>query len=66
MILYTTVPQELIFPTDTSAYSRQEFITYNGIPMIVEKVEDGKRVIRILSTDPADYLENSIMPGQII
>jgi len=66
MILYTTVPQELIFPTDIAAYGKQEIITFNGIPMMVEKVEDGKRIIRILSTDPADYLENSIMPGQII
>ncbi|PKR83574.1 YlzJ-like family protein [Heyndrickxia camelliae] len=66
MILYTTVPQELIFPTEASAYGKQEIITYNGIPMMVEKVEEGKRIIRILSTNPADYMEQSIMPGQII
>ncbi|MGV3464135.1 MAG: YlzJ-like family protein [Heyndrickxia sp.] len=66
MILYTTMPQELIFPTDATAYDKQEIITYNGIPMMVEKVEEGKRIIRILSTNPADYMENSIMPGQII
>jgi len=66
MILYTTVPQELIFPTEASAYGKQEIITYNGIPMMVEKVEEGKRIIRILSTNPTDYMEQSIMPGQII
>jgi hypothetical protein len=66
MILYTTVPYELIFPTEQSEFEKQENLTINGVPMIVEKTEQGKRIIRILSTDPADYLDNDLMPGQII
>ncbi|MBS4172577.1 YlzJ-like family protein [Bacillus sp. FJAT-49736] len=66
MILHTTVPLELIFPTELSEYEKQEYITYNGIPMIVEAMGEEKRVIRILSTNPEDYLNNSIMPGQMI
>ena len=33
MILYTTMPQELIFQTDESDFGKQTVIQYQGIPI---------------------------------
>ncbi|MDQ0217019.1 ribonuclease [Peribacillus cavernae] len=67
MILYTMTPMDQIFPTDESVYSRYMMITYNGVQLLAERQENnGYRVDRILSTDPAVYLEQSIQPGSII
>ncbi|RLQ95687.1 YlzJ-like family protein [Falsibacillus albus] len=66
MILYTTVPQELIFPADASSYSNQKMVTFNGVPLMVEQNERGYRVLRVLSSDPSHFLDRSYEPGQYI
>lgn len=67
MILYTVMPQELIYPTDEAQFSNIHYVEMNGISMIVEKSEDQKyRVVRLLSTDPQHYLNEQYLPGSII
>ena len=40
MILYTTMPQEIIFQTPESEYGKQTVIEYEGIPVLVEMNEN--------------------------
>ncbi|EDL63986.1 YlzJ-like family protein [Bacillus sp. SG-1] len=66
MILHTTVPQELIFPTEQSAYSQQTVVEWQGIPLLVEQSQQQYKVIRVMSSDPAHYLNDQICPGQYL
>ena len=67
MILYTSMPLELVYPTEDQDYSQQKMITYKGIPMIVSETENRSyQVIRIMSSDPQHYLDTSCHPGSII
>ncbi|NRD78897.1 YlzJ-like family protein [Bacillus sp. BRMEA1] len=64
MILYTMVPHELIFPYNAENYRKQQMITYQGIPLLVELTDQQDvHVIRILSTDPQHYMDDKIYPG---
>jgi hypothetical protein len=67
MILYTMMPQELVFPTDMSVYGKQKIIEVNGMSMVVmENDQKQYEVVRLLSTNPQDYLNSQYCPGQII
>ncbi|WP_409253754.1 YlzJ-like family protein [Bacillus sp. SCS-153A] len=66
MILHTTVPQELIFPTEQGAFSQQTVIEYQGIPLLVEQSQQQYRVVRVMSSNPAHYLNEQICPGQYL
>lgn len=64
MILYTMMPHELIFPCDENEFTKLLEVTYDGIPLMVEKMDDDYyRVVRIMSTDPGHYLDTRYMPG---
>ncbi|MEW9108650.1 YlzJ-like family protein [Cytobacillus gottheilii] len=64
MILYTMMPEELIFPLDSSTYNTQKVVTHNGIPLLVEKLEGPEcRVLRVMSSDPNHYMNDAYMPG---
>lgn len=64
MILYTMMPQELIYQSNESDYEKQRVVSFEGIPVLVN-MEDGKNctVIRIMSSDPAHYLHETCFPG---
>lgn len=67
MILYTMMPQELIFPTDELEFGKQMMIQYDGIPLLVEEnIDQSYQVIRILSSDPQHYLDSRCTPGSKI
>ncbi|TYR82775.1 hypothetical protein FZC66_04045 [Priestia megaterium] len=69
MILYTMMPQELIYPDENTEkqFAKQKMIECEGIPVIVEENAQGqKQIIRILSTDPQHYLHDKYYPGQIL
>lgn len=64
MILYTSMPHELVFPTEAAEYSKQTMVTHNGIPLLVEM--EGSRdctVIRVMSSDPAHFMDEKYTPG---
>ena len=64
MILYTMMPNELIFPTEQESFQQQKMITYQGVPLLVEQMDpQNVQVIRILSSDPQHYLDERICPG---
>ena len=44
-----------------------EEIEYNGIKMMVEKIaSDQYRIVRLITTNPEDYLSAQIQPGSIL
>jgi hypothetical protein len=67
VILYTMMPQELIFPTEMVSASKQMMINYEGVPLLVELTDtQDVQVIRVLSTDPQHYMDDRILPGSKI
>jgi hypothetical protein len=64
MILYTTMPQELIFQTTSAEYAKQQLVYYDGIPLLVRETEAKEyEVIRNLSTNPQHFLQAKYSPG---
>jgi hypothetical protein len=67
MILYTSMPPEMIYPTANEVFSNQSIISYKGVPIVVDKSEEGQyKIVRLLSTDPNDYLNGDYSPGTMI
>lgn len=65
MILYTMMPDYLVFPTDSSEYVKVEQAVVNGVQMAVRKTEnESYQIVQVLSTNPNDYLQ--YYPGQEI
>ena len=65
MILYTIMPEQLVYQTDYSQYERQKIVNVNGIEMVVsEENSQYYSVVRVLSTNPSHYLQYE--PGQKI
>ncbi|MEG6585480.1 YlzJ-like family protein [Dendrosporobacter sp. 1207_IL3150] len=66
MILWTVMPLEAVFPPDDFSPNYEE-VDYEGIRLIVEKTSNEQcRIIRLLSTNPHDFLRNEIQPGMVI
>ncbi len=64
MILYTTMPQEFIFPTEAESFTKQQTVTYQGVSLIVEQMDaQNVQVVRVLSSDPQHFLDERICPG---
>ncbi|WP_040205036.1 YlzJ-like family protein [Neobacillus jeddahensis] len=64
MILYTMMPNELIFPYEPEAVGKQQMITYQGIPLLVELTDQQQaHVVRIVSSDPQHFMNEQICPG---
>lgn len=64
MILYTMMPQELIFPTQESEFGQQMEVTYDGVPVMVEQTEDHYyQIIRVISSNPDHFLDPKYTPG---
>lgn len=68
MILYTPMQLELVLEGfDNTKYPDYKEIQYKGVPMLVEGTGFGKqRIVKLLSTDPFDYLKPEMAPGSII
>ncbi|OEH94152.1 YlzJ-like family protein [Bacillus solimangrovi] len=67
MIHYTTLPLELIFPAENQDYMNQTVISHNGVQMVVEQVSVSQcRIVRLLSSNPNDYLNQKYMPGTMM
>ncbi|WP_449540065.1 YlzJ-like family protein [Ferdinandcohnia sp. Marseille-Q9671] len=67
MILYTMMPQELIYPQDEQHESNLKFVDINGVSLAVSQASNGEYTIeRIMSTNPQHYLDGRYSPGQKI
>lgn len=67
MILWTTLPTEQVLEGfDTNTYPSYETGEVDGIPVLLEKLENGqKKVVRINSSDPAHFMNKEVYPGLI-
>jgi YlzJ-like protein len=59
------MPPESIFPIDQQEFTTQQFMEYNGVPMLVDCVGGTSfEVKRVVSTDPQHFMQ--YQPGQRI
>jgi len=68
VILYTPMQLELVLEGfDKTKYPEYKEIKYKGVPVLVEKTDSGEqKIVKLLSTDPADYLKQEMLPGNLI
>lgn len=69
MIIYSTMPPELVFANMDQIEKQQvkEIDMGGGVTMMVEPVSSSEgRVIRLISPNPQDYLNPRFAPGQTI
>lgn len=67
MILYTMMPQELIFPAEEVTPSKQMMVTFQGIPLLVEMSDQQNvQVVRVMSSDPQHFMDDRLNPGSKI
>lgn len=68
MILYTIIPLETVLDGSVSytpLYS--ELALKNGGTLLVEKHgPNSARVVRLISSNPLDYLDPHLLPGKIV
>ncbi|KYZ77126.1 hypothetical protein AXX12_03045 [Anaerosporomusa subterranea] len=66
MILWTIMPEELVFGQESYVDPYEE-IEFAGAKMMVEKIAANQcRIVRIISTDPQDYLRSDLQPGVVL
>lgn len=66
MVLWTVMPMELVFPVEVSTMNYEQ-IEFSGVAMQVERLSSTQcRIVRILSTNPSDYLRNDVQPGTML
>lgn len=66
MVLYTAMPLELVLEGMDKAYNYKE-INLDGIKLIIEPLDlNHGKIVRLISTNPQDYLKSELCPGRII
>jgi hypothetical protein len=65
MLHWTPLPDDLIFNDSAEPPVYYETI-YEGVPLLVESVGKGVQVVRILSPDPAHFLDPRFQPGMML
>lgn len=67
MILYTMMPEELIFPIEVNEFGKQKIVDYDGLSLLV-RMEEGQvcTVLRVMSSNPNDFLKDKYAPGSKI
>ncbi|EGL81924.1 hypothetical protein CathTA2_2580 [Caldalkalibacillus thermarum TA2.A1] len=67
MIIYTSMPLELVYEGYEQFQPRYEEIDYNGVKMVIEPSGPFKaKIVRLISADPQDYLNPNYSPGSML
>lgn len=68
MLLYTIMPEHVIFPDSYQVSGHQlRQINHRGVDMLVQVHESGHpQIARLLSTEPSHYLDPLLQPGTVI
>ncbi|WP_058485209.1 YlzJ-like family protein [Defluviitalea phaphyphila] len=66
-MIYSIIPNDVIFRDlkYEKNYEREE-IEYKGCILQVSSYDNGYKIQRIISTNPIDYLNKEIQPGNVI
>ncbi|MBP2628835.1 MAG: YlzJ-like protein [Firmicutes bacterium] len=66
MIIWSIFPEEMVMSNVVSPPDYEE-IECSGMKCLVEKIGPRQcRVVRLLTTDPRDYLRTELQPGTIL
>jgi len=67
MILHTAMPLELVLAGSNEFKPSYDEIDIRGCKVLVERMDANRAsVVRILSTNPADFMDPTLFPGAII
>lgn len=67
MLLYSIIPAEEVFRGMEGPSPSLVDVVAAGVQMQVEPTGAGRgKIVRLLSTDPADYLRAELQPGNVI
>ncbi|GGM21844.1 hypothetical protein GCM10011351_04640 [Paraliobacillus quinghaiensis] len=67
MILYTPLCEHDVFPTDQSLFDSRKVVNTSDQTLLVDSIGNGSyRIVQLLSTNPQDYLSQSLTPGEVI
>lgn len=66
MVLYTIIPEEIVFQSNEEISASQEII-YNGKRILVQPIDfKSFRIVQLISSDPSDYLLTDFQPGSVV
>ena len=67
MIHYSPLPLESVFEGWDKPRSAPREIVYQGVHMLIEPLEEGEaRIVRVISSNPDDFLNPLFQPGRTI
>lgn len=67
MLLYTIVPEEIVFKRSEDEIESTQEIVYGGKKMLVYPVGFKQfQVVQLISSDPNDFLDTELQPGSVI
>lgn len=67
MIMYTAMPLELVFDGYAEFNPTYAEVEYNGVKMLIESAGPFQgKIVRLLSSNPQDYLNPNYSPGTVI
>ncbi|MGE4282208.1 MAG: YlzJ-like family protein [Clostridia bacterium] len=67
MLIYSIIPNEVIFSNQDDQYEKTQNITYKGQTLEVTQLAANQyRVNRIISTNIKAYLDPQLQPGTIL
>ncbi|HEX6923526.1 MAG TPA: YlzJ-like family protein [Bacillales bacterium] len=70
MILYTVLPDQAVLSGEDEIEEhakKQRYIEIGGRQVLIETVSDTEcKIIRLISSDPQDYLNSRYQPGNIV
>ncbi|WP_350345014.1 YlzJ-like family protein [Proteinivorax tanatarense] len=65
-LLYTPIPEQALEDQSVEQNQFHEIHLENNTILQTEKVEEGYKIVRIISTDCQDYLNPMFQPGSVI
>ena len=69
MVMWTIVPDMFLFSKDDPKFLENQYneIEYSNKILVTRKLNEKQyEIVRIITTDPRDYLNEKIQPGSII
>lgn len=70
MIIHTVMPDAVVHPEGDEVdelAKKQQFIEVEGRNVLIEPVsENACKIVRLISSDPADFMNARFQPGKII
>ncbi len=67
MVLYTPVPPELIWATESDETMPLQDVDHQGVTLVVQPMGmNTGRIVQIKSTDPYVFLKEEYQPGRMI